>query len=113
MITKTGIEYAATLEKKASGLLGGMTGAVRASNLSDEERKKITSYYGLPQDASLGWRNAGRGYLGGALGSVVGASLPLPLAARLATALGGGALGMKYMTDKYSKGSPALMGRNS
>lgn len=100
MITKTGIEYAATLEKKASGLLGGMTGAVRASNLSDEERKKITSYYGLPQDASLGWRNAGRGYLGGALGSVVGASLPLPLKDRL-WALLLSRLGRIFATFRY------------
>lgn len=88
MITKIDIEYAAALEKKASGFIDGLTVAIRASDLSDEERKKIISYYSLPQDASLGLRNAGRGYLGGTLGTALGASLPLPLKARLATAVG-------------------------
>lgn len=109
MITKTGTEYVALLEKTADSAIGAIIGAVRASNLSDEERKKLIAYYALPQDASLSWRNAGRGALGGGIGAAVGANLPLSLPLRLGATLGGGALGIKYMTDKYSKSSPALL----
>lgn len=56
--------------------LGSMNfGAIRASDLSDEERAKLIDYYNLPKDADLITRNAGRGWVGGTLGGLLG-SMP-------------------------------------
>lgn len=107
MLTKTGGE----LVKEA--VIGLITGGVRAGNLSNEDRKILKSYYGLDSDASLGWRNAGRGFLGEVLGRIPGnlvrRSAMLnnnPQMATLGSALSlaGGIIGAKKGTDKYSVG---------
>ncbi len=112
MITK----MAEQMIKEAS-LEGAIAGALRASNLGKEDRKLLRDEYGLPDDASLGWRNAGRGFLGGLVGagagnivsSPIGVSLmhksPIAGAATiLGGTLGGYGLGAYLATNKYSKG---------
>lgn len=66
MITKTG----AKMVKEA--VVGAITGAVRANNLTAEQRRTLEQEYGLDEGASLGWRNAGRGFLGGFIGAMPG-----------------------------------------
>lgn len=109
MLTKTG----GALIKEAL-ILGSITGGVRANNLSQDDRKILTRYYGLDSDASLGWRNAGRGLLGEALGSIPGRLLrnvamrngnaQLHSVGR-AVSLAGAIIGIKKGTDKYSVGN--------
>jgi len=99
-------------------------GALRAANLTDDERKVLIKFYGLDDDAWLMARNAGRGIagaivggiggsmLGAGLGSAVGSLLRtkgglLPAAfagARIGGLLGAG-LGTIDSTDKYSRGN--------
>lgn len=104
MITKTG----SSMVKEA--LLGAVIGDVRANNLSSDQRATLEEEYGLPANASLGWRNAGRGFVGSNLGSL-GANL---LASAVTKGNGrfgpfpgiaGGLIGAKLMTDKYSRGN--------
>lgn len=112
MITKMGEEFI-----KSADLISAGVGAYRASNLSDNDRKLLIEEYGLPSDASLGWRNAGRGALGGIAGSLVGTGIGQVLAAPVvyhnpyaaaallgAGNIGGYILGTRLATDKYSKG---------
>lgn len=66
MLTKVGSE----LVKEA--LLGAIAGGIRANNLTRDEKEILTRYYGLDPDASLGWRNAGRGLIGGLIGRIPG-----------------------------------------
>lgn len=112
MITKLGKEFI-----KAADLIGAGVGAYRASNLSEEDRKLLKDEYGLSDDASLGWRNAGRGFLGGTAGGMLGGGITLPIAMRLANrhpvaaqalaaagSLGGYLAGSGLATNKYSKG---------
>ncbi len=109
MLTKTG----GALIKEAL-IIGTITGGVRANNLSPDDRKILTRYYGLDSDASLGWRNAGRGLIGEALGRIPGRLLS-NVALRSgnaqldsvgkAVALAGAIIGAKKGTDKYSVGN--------
>lgn len=75
MISKVGSEIIG-LEKRASALrvarilADPAIGVYRANNLSPEERKKLREKYLLAEDADLALRNAGRGIIGGMLGSV-------------------------------------------
>lgn len=48
----------------------GLRGFTRAMDLSDDERKLLIDHYNLPEDASLGMRNAGRGMAGMAIGGI-------------------------------------------
>lgn len=106
MITK----MAEDMVKEADAVVGPIVGGIRASRLSSKQRKKLKDYYGLEDNASLGWRNAGRGVVGGGLGAIVGKALgnlrsgPAGLVAGAA----GGLLGSGLSTNKYSKGNPVL-----
>lgn len=123
-ITKIGSEFVKTAE-----LVGPTVGAYRASQLTDADRVKLKTHYGLEDDASLGWRNAGRGAagafagslggsaVGGALGSLVGLavrkrinpSLPVAVGAQLGS-LAGYIAGINKATQKYSKGNTEVLG---
>lgn len=113
-----------SLKKEAGADLGAAIGALRASKLSDEERAALKQHYGLADDASLGWRNAGRGSLGGVAGlipgsiaggvagSALGKLSKHPLGGFIGylggSALGGvagGSLGALAATNKYSRGN--------
>ncbi len=61
------------LEKRA-WIIGAGIGALRTSNLTDEEKDRLRERYGLSSDANLAVRNAGRGIAGMVLGT---AALPL------------------------------------
>jgi len=108
-ITKLGKEMLKELKKEA--FVDPIIGAVRAGNLNDAERKALIKHYGLDNDANLVLRNAGRGILGGSTGSMVGAiaggilgaKLGKPMAGSTLGAISGWGLGLKGMTDKYSK----------
>lgn len=92
--------------QEKTALLGTTIGAARASNLSDEERAALIKHYGLHSDASLGWRNAGRGFVGGNLGALIGGAAGVLTKSPALSLLGhaaGFATGTKFMTDKYSK----------
>ena len=86
-----------------------IVGGVRASNLSDDEKRQLRARYGLDSDANLTVRNAGRGIVGGGLGALGGLALGalVPGAGRAAgMTLGsvlGGAAGTHFATNKYSK----------
>ena len=67
------------LTKQADALVGSLTGAVRASLLSEDDKKLLRKHYGLGSDSNLAARNAGRGAVGGGLGGVVGTGLGLAL----------------------------------
>lgn len=111
MITKTGN----SLVKEAL-LPGAITGAIRASNLTPEERKALEKEYDLPEGANLGWRNAGRGAVGGAVGQAIGGLTSKLLGGRfkIPLYLGGYATGIKLMTDKYGGGrAKDIMERNN
>lgn len=95
-------------EQEKTALLGTVIGAARAGNLSDEERAALIKHYGLSSNASLGWRNAGRGFLGGNVGGLIGGGLGAATGSPVLALLGqaaGAATGSKFMTDKYSKGN--------
>lgn len=117
MITKIGFYLS------IAPAVGASTGIVRASNLTSDERKKLIDTYGLPSDASLTARNAGRGALGGLVGALgagtLGAGItggiagyngvdpewygPLGVLAGTVFGIPGAIYGTKKMTDKYSK----------
>ena len=93
-----------------------LTGAIRATNLSDEQKAALRKHYGLKEDANLTLRNMGRDAVGGISGAVAGGALGgvaggaiggMPGAALGGTLgwLGGAGLGIKHMTDKYSVGN--------
>lgn len=98
--------YDLTMEKVAFGM-------IRALNLSEEERRALIDHYGLPEDAELPIRNAGRS----AVGFIPGAALYEAGRASIArgntgmgatAALGGLGLagyGSWKASDKYSKGN--------
>jgi len=116
MITKIG----QTCVKKASAI-GALTGAVRASTLTPEQREALIQHHGLSEDSSLVLRNAGRGVAGAAGGLMLGAgagtgigallgATSYPSRIRAGRALGGfvgGGLGylagIRRSTDKYSR----------
>ena len=111
MLTKTGGAIEALI---AAG--GGSMGALRANELTDEQRKALTNKYDLHPEANLMARNAGRGVAGGILGAtagglaggVLGGIIAGPGAGQLAGQVGGlyGAYrGAQRATDKYSVGS--------
>ena len=102
---------------KTAFLVGTPVGAIRASNLSAQDKDTLKEHYNLDDDASLGWRNAGRGAVGEMAGTFLGSRLGR-LAGRATGAsalttslldvlggLGGGVYGLKKMTDKYSVGN--------
>lgn len=66
---------------------GPTIGAIRAFELSDEDRNLLRKYYGLDPDANLATRNAVRGYLagkaGGTAGAIVGAALGAALSKKM------------------------------
>lgn len=98
-------------EKTAN--LGAIIGSNRVANLSDREKAALIEHYGLPSDASLGIRNAGRGALGSGIGNILGAvaggyignTVGRPLIGAMLGTPVGGMLGIKLMTDKYSQGN--------
>lgn len=102
MITKHG----ELLVKEA--LIDAAVWLYRANNLSKGERELLEKEYGLPENANLCLRNAGRvavgSILGGMAGGVVGNALPGgnkrfgPI-----SGLAGTLMGVKLMTDKYSR----------
>lgn len=118
MIMKMGEEM--VKEASVGSLLGPAAAAGagywRASELSEPDKKTLREEYGLPENANLEARNAGRGVLGGfggaLLGTIGGYALATPLALRgnILTAAslpiigswGGSALGAWKATDKYS-----------
>lgn len=53
-------------------IAGAVVGASRAASLTDKEKEKLKEYHRLSRDASLPWRNAGRGFLGATGGTMVG-----------------------------------------
>lgn len=94
--------------QEKTALLGALAGAIRAGNLTDEERAALIEHYGLSPDASLGWRNAGRGFLGGNLGAGLGLGLGALTKSPVLGGVGqlaGFAAGTKLMTDKYGRGN--------
>lgn len=110
MITKTGSE----MVKEA--ILGATIGAVRANNLTAEQRRALEQEYGLDEGASLGWRNTGRGWLGSALGAIPG-RIAVQLGApkldqeRIAKHLAsGGSLEKLLANPPVTKGNKLLMG---
>lgn len=109
MLTKIGQEV-----EKVAGLAGGITGLVRASNLSPEQREALIKEYQLSENASLVGRNLGRGVLGNIGGASLGSGVGMALGslggsrgATLGSGLGaliGAIYGSKKSTDKYSVG---------
>lgn len=108
MLTKTGGKLVKT------AIIGAITGGIRAGNLSPDDRKILTKYYGLDPDASLGWRSAGRGLVGEILGGLPGnimqnmavqSGSPQMAALGKAVSLAGAIIGAKKGTDKYSVGN--------
>jgi len=93
------------ITKLGGGILGGAIGGMSAGRLSEEERKAIRKHYRLSEDSSLVARNVGRGFVGGALGSLGGQLLTL---GRPVGGLIGAGAGGYLFSRKYSKGSPAL-----
>lgn len=117
--------HSSYLYKKAFLIQGGI-GAVRAANLSDDEKNALRKHYGLSDDPNLMLRNAGRGVVGGLLGGGLGAAGGALLASRLRSmnpllipqltiggALAGTLLGAAKATDKYSKGNVNRIINNS
>lgn len=110
------------LIKEATGEIGAGMGALRSANLSDDEAQALREHYGLDDDSNLTLRNAGRGFLGGAGGSMAGGVVggnagqallrsghPVAGAGSAAAGvLGGGLLGANAATKKYSKGNKEL-----
>ncbi len=106
MITKTAFQLG----------IGSLVGALRASKLSDADKKLLAKAYNLTKDSNFGGRSALRGEVGnligdfggtiaGALGaSALGATAP---AAILAAGIGCGVpaaiYGIVKGTNKYSK----------
>lgn len=93
-------------QEKTAFFGGAAIGAIKAHGLSDQERAALIEHYGLDRDASLGWHNAARGFvgenLGGGIGGAAGALTRKPALATLGSIAGAG-LGIRLMTDKYSK----------
>lgn len=107
-VTESLLTAPETEGQEKTALLGTLAGAIRAGNLTDEERAALIEHYGLSSDASLGWRNAGRGFLGGNLGASLGLGLGALTKSPVLGGVGqfaGFAAGTKLMTDKYSKGN--------
>jgi len=109
-------------EKTAADVVGAGIGAIRAADLSHEERKLLKEKHGLGSESSLTARNAGRGYLGGIGGGIVGGGAGAAFGAAtrnpgvlagstLLGTIGGGLYGAKRATDKYSRSSPHLRGK--
>lgn len=105
MLTETGGKLVKT------AIIGAITGGIRAGDLSSDDRKILTKYYGLDPDASLGWRSAGRGLVGEILGRLPGnimqniavqSGSPQMAAVGKAVSLAGAIIGAKKGTDKYS-----------
>ena len=109
-------------QEKTADVVGAGIGAIRAADLSHEERKLLREKHGLGSESSLTARNAGRGYLGGIGGGIVGGGAGAALGAAtrnpgvfvgssLLGTIGGGLYGAKRATDKYSRSSPHLRGK--
>lgn len=60
------------------GLLGGISGAMDAAELTEEERAELRKKYNLSPDANLTLRNAVRGAIGDTIGTYLG-SIPAKL----------------------------------
>lgn len=82
---------------KLGSVIGAITGSLRASNLTDEEKRKLRELYDLHEDSNLALRNAGRGYIGGTVGAVAG--LPFGPGGILLGEAAGSYLG----TNKYTR----------
>jgi len=95
------------ITKLGGGILGAAIGGVTANNLSEEQRKALRKHYGLAEDASLIGRNAGRGFLGGAVGGLGGLLLTLgtPVGGLAGAAAGGYLASRKYSKDSHVLGS--------
>ena len=107
-VTESLLTAPETEGQEKTALLGALAGAIRAGNLTDEERATLIEHYGLSPDASLGWRNAGRGFLGGNLGAGLGLGLGALTKSPVLGGVGqlaGFAAGTKLMTDKYGRGN--------
>lgn len=107
-VTESLLTAPETEGQEKTALLGALAGAIRAGNLTDEERAALIEHYGLSPDASLGWRNAGRGFLGGNLGAGLGLGLGALTKSPVLGGVGqlaGFAAGTKLMTDKYGRGN--------
>lgn len=110
MITKTALDIINTIGAGTSALAG----AYRASGLSEADKDALAAKYDMDSDANFMLRNAGRGMVGGALGTIPGAfvaGIGKGLGSPALTGLGylgaaaGSLYGIKDWTDKYSKGA--------
>lgn len=52
-----------------------IVGAVRANNLTDEQKAALRKHYGLASDSNLMLRNMGRDIVGDAAGSFAGGAI--------------------------------------
>lgn len=98
-------QRAQAIEKRADAIIGPIVGAIRAEK-DPEKKRALARQHGLPDDANLTLRNAGRGFIGGGLGGVLGSrvgGLPLGIAGAITGAI--------LSTKKYSKseGNKALL----
>ena len=87
---------------------GFLIGAVRAGNLSDEQKAALRKHYGLADDSNLMLRNMGRDVAGGYGGLLAGGMLGGAVGGPAGVGLGsmvGSLAGQKLMTDKYSTGN--------
>lgn len=92
-------------------LLGALRGFTRSLDLTDDERKDLARHYGIENDWSIPFRNAGRGIAGSAAGWLPGYLVfkainrekhpNLKVLSALATAVSG-FTGAEVMTEKYS-----------
>ncbi len=93
-----------------NGGIGARTGYARAKELTESEGNLLRNAYGLESEDNLKWRNARRGLIGGLVGSLPGAMLvssksagPIARALGVVGAMGGGALGSRIMSGKFSR----------
>ena len=107
MITKIGESM---LCKTAFMGMSPAVGWYRADKLTPEERALLIQKYGLPEDAALGMRNAGRGIVGGTLGGVAGGLVGVAIGRPVLGNIAGDIIGTKIMTDKYSRGALPAQG---
>lgn len=98
MITKLG------KEALVGAMIGPLMGPLATAGLTAKEREALEKKYNLPEGANLGWRNAGRGLVGGSLGWLAGAGIGEALGGNSGglPMLLGAIVGSKLMTDKYS-----------
>lgn len=102
-----GLSKAAFLDPAISlPLISAGIGAIRADDLSEEDKKTFARHYDMDSDANFMARNAGRSALGGLAGATIGGLVGgaiLGDTAGLLGSLAGGLYGTVRAGDKYTK----------